>query len=46
MSQPSTSKTMTIGESEYEDLDGGAWRAIADDDPLLEVPSGEVPRST
>ena len=33
----------SLKSGQYEDLDGAAWRAIADDDPP-EVPNGEAPR--
>jgi len=32
----------SLKSGQYEDLDGAAWRAIADDDPPAEVPSGEA----
>lgn len=35
----------SLKSGQYEDLDGAARRAIADDDPPVEVPSGEAPRS-
>ena len=34
----------SLKNGQYEDLDGAAWRAIADDDPP-DVPAGETPRS-
>jgi cbb3-type cytochrome oxidase maturation protein len=36
----------SLKSGQYEDLDGAAWRAIADDDdPPAEVPGGEATRS-
>jgi cbb3-type cytochrome oxidase maturation protein len=32
----------SLKSGQYEDLDGAAWRAIADDDPP-DVPNGEAP---
>jgi cbb3-type cytochrome oxidase maturation protein len=37
----------SLKSGQYEDLDGAAWRAIADDDDpsATEVPRGEAPHS-
>jgi cbb3-type cytochrome oxidase maturation protein len=32
----------SLKSGQYEDLEGAAWRAIADDEPAEEVPSGEA----
>jgi cbb3-type cytochrome oxidase maturation protein len=32
----------SLKSGQYDDLEGAAWRAIADDDPPEEAPSGEA----
>jgi cbb3-type cytochrome oxidase maturation protein len=32
----------SLKSGQYEDLDGAAWRDIADDDPPAEAPGGEA----
>ena len=34
----------SLKSGQYEDLDGAAWRAIADDDPPQDTPSSATPR--
>ncbi len=34
----------SLKSGQYEDLDGAAWRAIADDEPPQDTPSGVTPR--
>lgn len=35
----------SLKSGQYEDLDGAAWRAIADDEPAPETPSTEATAS-
>ena len=34
----------SLKSGQYEDLEGAAWRAICDDEPAEETPSGEGAR--
>lgn len=33
----------SLKSGQYDDLEGAAWRAISDDDPPAETPSGVAP---
>lgn len=36
----------SLRSGQYDDLEGAAWRAIADDEPARELPPAEVKSST
>jgi len=36
----------SLRSGQYDDLEGAAWRAIADDEPAREVPPAEAKPST